>query len=92
VNFKSPDSAAAAIEKLNGTTVNGDKVLFVARAQSKAEREQELKAKLEQERLCRYEKLQRANLYLKNLDDDFTNENLKDMFSKYGTITSCKVC
>ncbi|WJX20534.1 hypothetical protein P8452_10078 [Trifolium repens] len=91
VNFKSPDSAAAAIEKLNGTTVNGDKVLFVGRAESKAEREQKLKAKLEQERLSRYEKLQRANLYLKNLDDDFTNENLKDMFSKYGTITSCKV-
>jgi polyadenylate-binding protein len=92
VNFKSPESAAAAVEKLNGTTVNGDKVLFVGRAQSRAEREQERKAKLEQERLSRYEKLQRANLYLKNLDDDFTNENLKDMFSKYGTITSCKVC
>ncbi|WJX14296.1 hypothetical protein P8452_04584 [Trifolium repens] len=91
VNFKSPDSAATAVEKLNGTTVNGDKVLFVGRAQSRAEREQELKAKLEQDRLSRYEKLQRANLYLKNLDDEFTNENLKDVFSKYGTITSCKV-
>lgn len=91
VNFQSPDSAAAAVERLNGTTVNDDKVLYVGRAQRKAEREAELKAKIEQERISRYEKLQGANLYLKNLDDTFTDEKLKDLFSEFGTITSCKV-
>ncbi|KAK7279775.1 hypothetical protein RJT34_24832 [Clitoria ternatea] len=91
VNYQSPDSAAAAIEKLNGTTINDDKVLYVARAQRKAEREAELKSKFEQERISRYEKLQAANLYLKNLDDNFNEEKLKDLFSEFGTITSCKV-
>ncbi|MCH95671.1 polyadenylate-binding protein 3-like, partial [Trifolium medium] len=91
VNFQSPDSAAAAVENLNGTTINSDKVLYVGRAQSKEERDRELKAKLEQERITRYEKLQRSNLYLKNLDDDFCEEKLKELFCKFGTITSCKV-
>ena len=92
VNFQTPDSAAAAVERLNGTTINNDRVLYVGRAQRKAEREAELKAKIEQERISRYEKLQGANLYLKNLDDSFSDEKLKDLFSEFGTITSCKVC
>lgn len=91
VNFQSPDSAANAVEKLNGTTIHDDKVLFVGRAQRKAEREHELKVKFEQERISRYRKLQGANLYLKNLDDSFSDEKLKDLFSQFGTITSCKV-
>lgn len=91
VNFQSPDAAAVAVEKLNGTTANDDKVLFVGRAQRKAERESELKAKFEQERISRYEKLQGANLYLKNLDDDVNDEKLKELFSEFGTITSYKV-
>lgn len=92
VNFESPDSAAAAVEKLNGTTINDDKVLYAGRAQRKAEREAELRAKFEQERISRYEKLQGANLYVKNLDDNINDEKLKDLFSEFGTITSFKVC
>ena len=90
VNFQSSDAAAAAVEQLNGTT-NDDKVLFVGRAQRKSEREAELKAKFEQERISRFEKLQGANLYLKNLDDNVNDEKLKELFSEFGTITSCKV-
>ncbi|XP_027366152.1 polyadenylate-binding protein 3 [Abrus precatorius] len=91
VNFQSPDSAAAAVERLNETTMNDDKVLYVGRAQRKAEREAELKAKFEQERINRFDKLKGANLYLKNLDDSFSDEKLKNLFSEFGTITSCKV-
>ncbi|XP_059453528.1 polyadenylate-binding protein 3 [Corylus avellana] len=91
VNFQSPDAAAAAVEKLNGATVSDEKILYVGRAQSKAEREAQLRAKFEQERISRYEKLQGANLYLKNLDDDVNDDKLKELFSNFGTITSCKV-
>lgn len=91
VNFQNTDSAAAAVEKLNGTILGDDKVLYVGRAQRKAEREAELKAKFEQERKSRFEKLQGANLYIKNLDDHIDDEKLKELFSEYGTITSCKV-
>ncbi|KAH9691976.1 polyadenylate-binding protein [Citrus sinensis] len=90
VNFQSPDAAAAAVEKLNGTT-NNDKVWYVGRAQKRAEREADLRAKFEQERISRYEKLKGANLYLKNLDDSINDEKLKELFSEFGTITSCKV-
>ncbi|KAI8026781.1 hypothetical protein LOK49_LG02G00155 [Camellia lanceoleosa] len=91
VNFQNPDDAAAAVENLNGSSLNDDKVLFVGKAQRKAEREAELKAKFEQERNSRFEKLQGANLYLKNLDDIVTDEKLKELFSEFGTITSCKI-
>ncbi|TYI77352.1 hypothetical protein E1A91_D06G136500v1 [Gossypium mustelinum] len=90
VNFQSPDAAAAAVEKLNGMK-NDDKTWYVGRAQRKAEREAELKAKFEQERTSRYEKLQAANLYLKNLDDSIDTEKLEELFSEFGTITSCMV-
>ncbi|KGN46107.2 polyadenylate-binding protein 3 [Cucumis sativus] len=91
VNFQNTDSAAAAVEKLDGTVLGDDKTLYVGRAQRKAEREAELKAKFEQERKSRFEKLQGANLYIKNLDDHIDDEKLKELFSEYGTITSCKV-
>uniref|UniRef100_A0A1D1XZY9 Polyadenylate-binding protein n=1 Tax=Anthurium amnicola TaxID=1678845 RepID=A0A1D1XZY9_9ARAE len=92
INFQNPDAAAAAVEKLHGTTVSNDeKVWYVGRAQRKSEREAELKAKFEQERNGRLEKLQGANLYLKNLDDIIDDEKLKELFSEFGTVTSCKV-
>ncbi|XVF29887.1 hypothetical protein REPUB_Repub16aG0009200 [Reevesia pubescens] len=90
VNFQSTDAAAAAVENLNGGKYD-EKVWFVGRAQRKAEREAELKAKFEQERISRYEKLQAANLYLKNLDDSIDTEKLKELFSEFGTISSCKI-
>ncbi|KAF5189449.1 Polyadenylate-binding protein [Thalictrum thalictroides] len=90
VNFVSADAAASAIENLNGSS-HFDKVWYVGRAQRKSEREAELRTKFEQERNVRYEKLQGANLYLKNLDDNVNDEKLKELFSEFGTITSCKV-
>ncbi|XXG55822.1 hypothetical protein AAC387_Pa03g3401 [Persea americana] len=32
-----------------------------------------------------------ANLYLKNLDDSIGDDKLRELFSEFGTITSCKV-
>ncbi|KAK2976243.1 hypothetical protein RJ640_021954, partial [Escallonia rubra] len=91
VNFQEPDGAAAAVENLNGTSFKDDKILFVGKAQRKSERDAELRAKFEQERISRFEKLQGANLYMKNLDDSINDEKLKDLFSEFGTVTSCKV-
>lgn len=91
VNFQSPDSAAAAVEHLNGASFNDDKVWYVGKAQRKSEREAELRAKFEQERKNKFDKFKEANLYLKNLDDSINDEKLKELFSEFGTITSCKV-
>ncbi|XP_015072184.1 polyadenylate-binding protein 5 isoform X2 [Solanum pennellii] len=90
VNFETWDAAASAVEELNGSSLN-ENVLYVGKAQKKSEREADLRAKFEQERASRFEKLKGANLYLKNLDDSVNDENLKELFVEYGTITSCKV-
>ncbi|KAK6792349.1 hypothetical protein RDI58_011430 [Solanum bulbocastanum] len=90
VNFETWDAAASAVEELNGHSLN-EKVLYVGKAQKKSEREADLRAKFEQERASRFEKLKGANLYLKNIDDSVNDENLKELFVEYGTITSCKV-
>ncbi|KAJ6679079.1 POLYADENYLATE-BINDING PROTEIN [Salix purpurea] len=37
------------------------------------------------------DKYQGLNLYIKNLDDSIDDEKLKELFSDFGTITSCKV-
>ncbi|KAF5208442.1 Polyadenylate-binding protein [Thalictrum thalictroides] len=91
VNFQNPDDAANAVEKLNGTTVSDDKIWYVTKALNKSEREAELRANFEKVRNGESEKLQGANLYLKNLDDSINDESLKDLFSEFGCITSCKV-
>ncbi|KAF9589887.1 hypothetical protein IFM89_029250 [Coptis chinensis] len=87
VKFEKSDNAASAIEKMNGYSHN-DKVWYVGLAKSKTERKAELKSKFEQESSGKVYKLQGANLYLKNLDDDFSDEKLNELFSQFGTITS----
>ncbi|KAJ7563189.1 hypothetical protein O6H91_03G099800 [Diphasiastrum complanatum] len=90
VNFEHTDDAAKAVESLNGRKID-EKEWYVGRAQKKSEREAELRAKFEQDRKDKIEKYQGANLYLKNLDDTFDDEKLKELFQAFGNITSCKV-
>ena len=98
VNFVEHDSAAAAIEGLNGKKytfdVDGEEVereMYVGRAQKKSEREREMRAKFEAEKMDRISKFQGVNLYVKNLDDSVTDDILRDEFSAMGTITSARV-
>lgn len=91
VNFENAEDAARSVEALNGQEFYGQK-WYVGRAQKKAEREQEMK--LERERIAK-EMLERSlvmnNVYVKNIDDDVDSDKLKEMFTPFGTITSCKV-
>ncbi len=98
VNFVEHDSAAAAIEGLNGKkythNIDGEEVekeLYVGRAQKKSEREREMRAKFEAQKMDRISKFQGVNLYVKNLDDSVTDDMLRDEFSAMGTITSARV-
>ncbi|KAL5224671.1 hypothetical protein ABZP36_011310 [Zizania latifolia] len=90
VNFEKPECAAKAVASLNGKSIN-ETVLYVGRAQKKSERQAELKAKFEHGRNGKAEKLQAANLYLKNLNDDINDEHLRKLFERFGEIDSCKV-
>lgn len=80
VHFETEEAATKSIDKVNGMLLNGKKV-FVGKFIPRKEREKELgeKAKLF------------TNVYVKNFGEDFTDEMLKDMFEKYGPITSHKV-
>ncbi|XWS62931.1 hypothetical protein CRYUN_Cryun06bG0052900 [Craigia yunnanensis] len=90
INFDNADDAARAVESLNGKKFD-DKEWYVGKAQKKSEREVELKVRFEQSMKEAADKFQGANLYVKNLDDSIGDEKLKELFSQYGTITSCKV-
>lgn len=90
VNFENADDAAEAVDALNGKKFD-DKEWYVGKAQKKSEREQELKSRFEQSAKEAVDKYQGVNLYVKNLDDSIDDEKLKELFSDYGTITSCKV-
>ncbi|KAL9367413.1 hypothetical protein Peur_038612 [Populus x canadensis] len=90
VNFENAEDAAKAVEALNGKKID-DKEWFVGKAQKKYEREVELKQRFEQSMKEAADKFQGANLYIKNLDDSIVDEKLKELFSPFGTITSCKV-
>ncbi|EAT37709.1 AAEL010318-PA [Aedes aegypti] len=80
VHFETEESANTSIEKVNGMLLNGKKV-YVGRFIPRKEREKELgeKAKLF------------TNVYVKNFGDELNDETLKEMFEKYGTITSHRV-
>lgn len=90
VNFESADDAANAVDALNGKKID-EKEWYVGKAQKKSEREQELKNRFEQTAKEAVDKFQGVNLYVKNLDDTIDDDKLKELFSEYGTITSCKV-
>lgn len=76
VHFETQESADMAIQKVNGMLLNDKKVfvgLFVSRKDRL--REQGLEQKF-------------TNVYVKNFGDDFTETQLLELFSPYGTIVS----
>lgn len=80
VHFETEEAANKSIDKVNGMLLNGKKV-YVGKFIPRKEREKELGEKAK-----RF-----TNVYVKNFSDDITDEELRDMFEKYGRITSYKV-
>ena len=79
-----------AVDQWNDKEVDGH-MIYVGRAQKKAERHAELKEKFERLKMERINRYQGVNLYVKNLDDTIDDEMLRKEFSQFGTITSAKV-
>ncbi|KAI8097056.1 polyadenylate binding protein [Halteromyces radiatus] len=90
VNFERHEDAEKAVSQMHATEYIG-KRLFVSRAQKRSEREEELRKQHDQSRHEKSSKYHGVNLYVKNLADDMDDEILKDLFSKFGTITSAKI-
>jgi len=86
VNYASHEEASACVNNVNNTEFHG-KILYAARAQSKAERAEQLKKKREEQA----NKYHGVNLYIKNIDDSVDEEKLRKPFSEFGSITSIKI-
>ena len=90
VNFVNHPHATKAVESLHDKDFKGQK-LYVGRAQKKHEREEELRKQHEQARQEKQSKYVGVNLYIKNLHDDIDDDELREIFSSMGNITSAKV-
>jgi len=80
VHFETQEAADNAIAKVNGMLLNGKKV-FVGKFVPRKERIMALGEKAQKF----------TNVFIKNFGDDIDDEKLRDMFEKYGKITSHKV-
>lgn len=90
--FQDPACADAAVKALHDKPLEeGGKPLYAARAQKRAERDHELQKLYKQKRADRQKNYQGVNLYVKNLDDEFTDDRLRKEFAVFGNITSAKV-
>lgn len=90
INFEDHEAAKKAVEEMNGKNING-KQLYVGRAQKKYERERELKNQFARMKAENAAKHQGSNLYVRNLEDSINDDELRNLFSPFGTITSAKV-
>ena len=92
INFADPVQASAAINALNGADpFNSTKKLLVTQAQTRETRERQLREVFEQRRLERAKKYQGINVYTKNLPENMDDNGLRELFSKFGNISSTKV-
>ncbi|EEY61755.1 polyadenylate-binding protein, putative [Phytophthora infestans T30-4] len=95
VNYEESDAAHKAVDALNGKSYPAgeglDTEMYVGKAQKRSERERELRNKFEQLKMERINKYQGVNLYVKNLDDQLSDDELREAFAECGTITSSRV-
>ena len=80
VHYETTEAAEEAISQVNGMML-ADKVVFVGKYVPKRERQakiDEVKSKF-------------TNLYVKNLPLETTEEDFKELFAKYGTVTSAVI-
>lgn len=80
VHFETQEAADNAITKVNGMLLNGKKV-FVGKFVPRKERIMALGEKAQKF----------TNVFVKNFGDEVDDDKLKEMFEKYGKITSHKV-
>ncbi|CDW54937.1 polyadenylate binding protein 1 [Trichuris trichiura] len=80
VHFETEESAQKAIDRVNGMLMN-NKQVYVGKFIPRAQRMRDLG-----ESALRFK-----NVYVKNFEEELTEEKLKELFSKFGTIESCIV-
>eukprot|EP00753_Platysulcus_tardus_P020603 PLAT8264.1.p1 GENE.PLAT8264.1~~PLAT8264.1.p1 ORF type:complete len:686 (-),score=-51.09 PLAT8264.1:220-2277(-) len=77
VHYETAEAAETAIKAVNGMLLN-DKKVYVGHHISKKERQ----AKIDEQ------KKQFTNIYVKNIDLEVTDEEFRELFTKFGPVTS----
>ncbi|KAI3432336.1 hypothetical protein D9Q98_003894 [Chlorella vulgaris] len=75
VHFEEDDAARLAIEKVNGMLLEGKKV-YVGPFLRRSERSSDSETKF-------------TNVFVKNLDESLSDEEVQAMFAEHGTVNSC---
>ena len=92
VEFENQEIANKAKEEMNEKNVfNTEIPLYVDLLQKKAERKRYLVSKIGDINNKLNQENKNCNLYIKNLPKNFTEQNLKELFEKYGEIKSVKI-
>lgn len=78
VHYETDNAAAEAIKHVNGMLLN-DKKVFVGAHVSK------------KERMSKFETMKQnfTNIYVKNVDEEVSEEDFAKLFEQYGAVTSC---
>jgi len=89
VAFEKAEDAERAVSEMNGAEVEpgSEKKIAVCRAQTKSERLRELKRNYD----TTMQKYSLGNLYVKHLNESVDDAQLREMFEKYGKVSSAKV-
>jgi polyadenylate-binding protein len=76
VHYETEEAAETAIEKVDGKMLK-DKIVYVGKFKRKAERDEDGTSEKKY-----------TNIFVKNLDETVTEEDMKEQFSSFGEITS----
>jgi polyadenylate-binding protein len=96
-DFKEHASAVKACEEAHDIHVaslcgdDAEAKLYCQRAQRKSERAEELNKKFQQQKMKRINENLGQNLYVKNLDDNVGDKELREAFERFGDIISARV-
>jgi polyadenylate-binding protein len=92
VNFERHEDAVKSVASLHEKPLGKEgKMIWCARAQKKGERETELRNRFKHIKMERIKQFSGINLYIKNLEDDITEDHLRKEFSVFGNIRSVKI-
>lgn len=94
INFVDHEGASKAVDALSKHVIEEDGTqysLYIGRAQKKNERHRELQSQYAQRREEKLNMFQGRNLYVKNIDDEVTDEELLKVFSEHGTVANAKI-
>ncbi|KAG6898372.1 hypothetical protein C0992_009047 [Termitomyces sp. T32_za158] len=93
VHYETSEAAEQAIKAVNGMLLNDKKVYVGLHVSRKMVSFSDSEVNLFKERQSKLDEIKAhfTNLYVKNLDEEVTQEDFENLFSKYGTITSALI-